>query len=78
MLLRRLRTLFRRRKQAHIESLRTLTRGPVFHEDGVWQYEGRAMRGGWYFWDETWSYAHGPYMSEDEAYMHLLQYSRQL
>lgn len=28
-----------------------------------WGYRGP----GWYFWDETWAYCHGPYDTQEEA-----------
>lgn len=32
----------------------------------------------WYFWDETWSFAIGPYDTEDEARLALDKYAENL
>lgn len=34
-----------------------------YEEKVAWGY----TKPGWYFWDETWSHAHGPYETESEA-----------
>ena len=33
---------------------------------------------GWYFWDETWSYKHGPFSTREEAVEALKNYARDL
>lgn len=33
---------------------------------------------GWYFWDETWAYSHGPFKSRREASMALRRYAESL
>lgn len=32
----------------------------------------------WYFWDETWAYAHGPFNSEEECKKALKEYAESL
>lgn len=33
---------------------------------------------GWYFWDETWAYAHGPYETEELCRQSLYVYGQSL
>lgn len=33
---------------------------------------------GWYFWDETWAYRHGPFMTEKECKIKLTKYANWL
>lgn len=39
--------------------------------EGAWGFRGA----GWYFWDETWSYCHGPYLTREEAARQLRRYA---
>ena len=34
--------------------------------------------GKWYFWDETWSFKHGPFDTEEEAREELSRYAEDL
>lgn len=50
---------------------------PVFHTEGMSDaYE--ALTEGWYFWDEVWAHAIGPYTTSDEAYKALNEYVQTL
>ena len=52
---------------------------PVFKADRPFEQDSREPKEcpvGWYFWDETWSFAHGPYDSEDEARAACSRYAR--
>lgn len=41
---------------------------PVFHMDEPWHDELEGPKDpGWYFWDETWSSACGPFDTEEQA-----------
>jgi len=59
---------------------------PVRASDPLRHYEYRAAdlaaagwtAPGWYFWDETWSVLHGPYLDQQEAQEALLAYARRL
>ena len=42
--------------------------------DPVYRY----IDGTWYFWDETWSFAHGPYDTEQLARKACIEYARRL
>ncbi len=42
--------------------------------EALWGYEGP----GWYFWDETWAYCHGPYASREEASVAVNKYTEWL
>jgi hypothetical protein len=42
--------------------------------DPQWGYEGP----GWYFWDETGAYCHGPYISSALAWDKLVEYCEEL
>lgn len=61
-------------------------RDPVFQakadeapEDGELVVEGgRFVKDKWYFWDETWGYAHGPYDLESTAKSKCTEYARSL
>lgn len=33
---------------------------------------------GWYFWDETWAFCHGPFGSESQASLALQAYAEEL
>jgi len=38
---------------------------PVFYDEAA--FDDMRSPGGWYFWDETWSHAYGPFATEREA-----------
>ena len=33
---------------------------------------------GWYFWDETWAYRFGPYLTQDQANVSLDKYVKEV
>lgn len=33
---------------------------------------------GWYFWDETWAYCHGPFLTEEDANGACREYAKAL
>ena len=50
---------------------------PVFfctEGEKVWGFKGP----GWYFWDETWSWAYGPYPSKGKSEQALNEYGKEL
>ena len=53
---------------------------PVGHVKVDWIDEGEGCKrpAGWYFWDETWSSAYGPFETEDDCRDALLIYSSTL
>lgn len=66
-------TLIHIRTRIKIWRYRSDPRNPVHYVENDDEYED-----GWYFWDETWSYRHGPYYSSREALNHLKNYIDQL
>jgi hypothetical protein len=56
-----------------------MSRDPVFYQDGtVVDEDGEVRLPGWYFSDETWAYAYGPYQTQEEANKKLGEYVKQL
>lgn len=47
-------------------------------EDLLYAGDKEPNEPGWYFWDETWSTAHGPYRTEIRAMVTLNLYAEQL
>lgn len=39
----------------------------IFCETEEWELHGTPMLAGWYFWDESDAYCHGPFCSRDEC-----------
>jgi len=60
--------------QSYVESMFTLISNPVFLNGRKEEFKGK----GWYYWDETWSEAWGPYDTEEEANESCAQYGREL
>lgn len=58
---------------AHVDQsqLRLTHRNPENEADPI-AYDDQ---GQWWFWDETWSYAHGPYDDEAQAVQALAYYA---
>jgi len=42
-----------------------------------WTYDEYFQGPGWYFWDENWLYAYGPYSSVEEAKQYLAKHMEQ-
>jgi len=52
---------------------------PVFHADKPWYHERDGDRNaGWYFWNETWSDAEGPFESEASCREACNEYAKNL
>lgn len=50
-------------------------RDPVFYASNH-EFDGQ-VEDGWFFWDETWTYTYGPYVSEADARRALRNYIRE-
>ncbi len=51
---------------------------PLNHIEDEFKNVYSNLEDGWYFWDETWTDAHGPYDAEDIAREHLNEYCKEL
>lgn len=51
---------------------------PVMYMEGFTGVDGEHNEPGWYFWDETWTNAYGPYKDEAEANTKCAEYAKQL
>ena len=54
---------------------------PVFEAKEEFQQEDREPKQcppGWYFWDETWAFAYGPFDDEEQARKSCTEYARNL
>lgn len=49
---------------------------PVFQIEVEEQWGDELMIPGWYFWDETWTWSHGPFNTREEAERRLGEYIR--
>lgn len=50
----------------------------IFHETKEWELYDKTMPSGWYFWDETGAYCHGPFCTRDECRDNLKRYAEDL
>lgn len=56
-----------------------MSHDPVFHESESWvDGWGTRQPAGWYFWDETWSDAIGPFDTEEDCRTDLKEYAEEL
>ncbi len=56
----------------------TQNHDPLFYSPEEWSDAGDRRGAGWYFWNETWSQAHGPFTDYQAARSALKEYANRL
>lgn len=50
----------------------------IFCKRDEWELHGMPMLAGWYFWDESDAYCHGPFMDKQEVVDAMNRYAEDL